>query len=368
MVDSINLLIVDDCEDDREMYIRHLRSDDEFSYRFIEAETADEALLLYQANTIHGILLDFSLPGRDGTQVLADLKKLDNHIPAVMLTGQGNEKVAADAIKLGAQDYLTKSDVTAAALKRVVHNAIERVEMLRKIDLQQDDLSAFAGVLAHDLKAPINVIRGMNELIVEALNEQDYDSVSELTVRIERSTRRMSELIDTLRVYNKSSNNNRPLLDTSLEILLEDALINLELDIQKRGARITHDPLPNVMGDPPQIIQLMQNLIANGIKYSNAPTPEVHISAELVENAWRIGVKDNGIGIQEEDLQVIFQPFKRLHGYDEYRGSGLGLATCRKILDRHRCKIWCDSEAGKGTTFYFTLPVAAVAEKSLLVG
>lgn len=355
MTDTINVLIVDDSEDDRDLYMRLLAKDDVRPYRFFEASRASEAIESFNSLDIDCVLLDYHMPGRDGMQVLGELKNHQKHVPVVMLTGQGNEKIAANAIKNGAQDYLSKSDITASALHRVISNTVERTEMLRKIDAQQDDLATFASILAHDLKAPINVIWGMNNLIKEALEEESYDEIEELTDRIERSTRLTRELIDTLRVYNKSSNSSKPLVEASLNELLQDALSNLHFEIQQSQAEISYGSLPTVLADPPQIVQLLQNLIGNGIKYCEAVPPKIAISAELVGDYWQINLEDNGIGIEQDSLQTIFKPFTRLHSDDEYTGTGLGLATCRRILDRHRGKIWCESEQSKGSTFHFCL-------------
>lgn len=360
MTNRLNVMIVDDSEDDRDLYKRLLtKQGGDTRYRYFEVASAREAIAQCQSVSVDCILLDFSLPGRNGLELLEELQVHESHLPVVMLTGQGNEKIAADSIKGGAQEYLTKNDLTGSALQRVILNTVERVALLRKIDDHQADLATFANVLAHDLKAPINVIRGMNELIQEAIEEECYDEVEEFSDRIERSARRASELIDTLRIYNKSSNTDRPLQSVSLVDLLQDALNNLHFDIAESRADIAHAPLPTVLADPPQIVQLLQNLIGNSIKYCKADKPQIHIDAHEKGDFWQIDIRDNGIGLDEEDLVSIFKPFHRAHSDDEYAGTGLGLATCRRILDRHRGKIWCQAVKGKGSTFSFSLLQAA---------
>ena len=133
-------------------------------------------------------------------------------------------------------------------------------------------------------------------------------------------------------------------------------LSNLEVAIRDNGAEITHDPLPTVVADPSQIIQLLQNLVANAIKYRTTEPPRVHLSAIEERGNWVLSVRDNGIGIDPEHSDKVFVVFQRLHGRDEYPGVGIGLATCKKIVERHGGRIWFESELGKGSTFYFTIP------------
>nr|WP_321444135.1 ATP-binding protein [uncultured Cohaesibacter sp.] len=360
MIDRLNVMIVDDSEDDRDLYKRLLaKQGGDADYRYFEAATAKDAVMLCQSVSVDCILLDFNMPGRNGLELLEELRTNEKHMPVVMLTGQGNEKIAAESIKGGAQEYLSKNDLTGSALHRVIHNTVERVKLRRKVDEHRADLATFANVLAHDLKAPINVIRGMNDLIQEAIEQGCFDEVKEFSDRIERSALRTSQLIDTLRIYNRSSNTDRPLAVVCLEDLLQDALNNLHFDIEEKQAEITHGELPSVLADPPQIVQLLQNLIGNSIKYCKADKPVIHIDAQENGEFWQVDIRDNGIGLEEEDLVAIFKPFHRAHSEDEFAGTGLGLATCKRILDRHRGRIWCDSEKGTGSTFSFSLLKAA---------
>lgn len=143
---------------------------------------------------------------------------------------------------------------------------------------------------------------------------------------------------------------------------MADTLSNLEHMIEERGARVTHSEMPAIVGNAPQLTQLLQNLIGNGIKYCESAPPTVHVAAAPDrDSAWLFAVTDNGIGIPEESYRQVFEPFKRLHPTGKYEGTGLGLATCKKIVERHGGAIWCESTKGKGTTFFFTLPIAGKA-------
>jgi light-regulated signal transduction histidine kinase (bacteriophytochrome) len=132
---------------------------------------------------------------------------------------------------------------------------------------------------------------------------------------------------------------------------------NLEVFIEENDATVSHNSLPEVMADSTQLTQVFQNLIINGIKFHSEEAPQIHISAEKKESEWLFSVRDNGIGIDSQYYEKIFEVFKRLHNKEEYPGTGIGLAVCKKIVERHGGRIWVESELGKGSTFYFTSPI-----------
>jgi light-regulated signal transduction histidine kinase (bacteriophytochrome) len=147
---------------------------------------------------------------------------------------------------------------------------------------------------------------------------------------------------------------------------MSDVLLNLGPAIQESGAAVVHDSLPTVLADRGQMTQLLQNLIGNAIKFRGVESPQVHISAAEAGDEWTISVSDNGIGIAPEHAERVFQIFQRLHTRDRYPGTGIGLAVCKKIVERHGGRIWLDSTPGGGTTFHFTLrKFAPDADKSL---
>jgi len=183
---------------------------------------------------------------------------------------------------------------------------------------------------------------------------------------------RMTQLIEALLAYARIDAQGKEPTPTDAEGVLQLVLRNLVLRIEDTGAEITHDSLPTVLVDPTQLLQLFQNLISNALKFRREDVPpRIHISATFQPSpllklgmgksdggVWRFSVQDNGIGIPPDQTDSLFQVFKRLHNRDEYEGSGIGLATCKKIVERHGGRIWVESEEGKGTTFYFTLSQA----------
>ena len=166
----------------------------------------------------------------------------------------------------------------------------------------------------------------------------------------------MKKMIDDLLMYSRVSTRGKPFAPTSFETVFNQALDNLKIAIEESGAIVTHDPLPNVMADASQMSELLQNLISNAIKFRREQPPRIHVSADQNETEWIFSVRDNGIGIAPEYFERIFMLFQRLHSAKEYPGTGIGLAICKKIVERHGGRIWVKSEPGKGSIFYFSIP------------
>ncbi|HEY9832186.1 MAG TPA: ATP-binding protein, partial [Stenomitos sp.] len=167
---------------------------------------------------------------------------------------------------------------------------------------------------------------------------------------------RMQQLINDLLEFSRVGTRAKELKSTACEVVLSRVLENLKVAIAECQAIVTHDPLPIIMGDEIQLMQLFQNLIANAIKFYRQESPCVHLSVVQQENDWVFSVQDNGIGMEPEYFERIFTIFQRLHSRTEYPGTGIGLAVCKKIVERHGGRIWVESDLGVGTTFYFTIP------------
>jgi light-regulated signal transduction histidine kinase (bacteriophytochrome) len=176
---------------------------------------------------------------------------------------------------------------------------------------------------------------------------------------------RMWRLINDLLTYSRVGTQGKEREPTDCETALQQSLKNLKVAIEENGVIVTRDPLPTVMADGPQLIQLFQNLIGNAIKFRGNEPPRVHVSASRNGESWIFSVRDNGIGIAPEYAKRIFVIFQRLHSRDKYDGTGIGLAICQKIVERHGGDIWVESELGKGANFYFTLPAGKVESVSL---
>jgi light-regulated signal transduction histidine kinase (bacteriophytochrome) len=166
----------------------------------------------------------------------------------------------------------------------------------------------------------------------------------------------MQTLINDLLTFSRVATRGQPFQPSDCAAILTNVQANLSVAIRESGAVITHDPLPRVMADPTQLAQLFHNLIANAIKFRSDETPAIHIGVEPIQDECLFTVRDNGIGMEAEYFERIFAIFQRLHTRREYPGTGIGLALCKKIVERHRGRIWVESQPGQGSTFYFTLP------------
>ena len=220
------------------------------------------------------------------------------------------------------------------------------------------ELQEFAYVASHDLQEPLRVISGFVQLLSDRYGGELDETADEFIGYVVDGTERMKILINDLLEYSRVGTRGRPLEPVESSSALENAMANLRVAISEANARVTHDRMPKVQGDINQLSQLFQNLISNGMKFHGDKRPEIHISSVQVGESYVMSVSDNGIGIDPQHNERIFGMFKRLHGRGEYPGTGIGLAICSKIVERHQGKIWVESEIGNGATFSFTLPVA----------
>jgi light-regulated signal transduction histidine kinase (bacteriophytochrome) len=217
------------------------------------------------------------------------------------------------------------------------------------------ELEQFAYVASHDLQEPLRMVASFTQLLARRYRGQlDKDADEFIGFAVDGATR-MQNLINDLLAYSRVGTRGKPFAPTDCGAVLRMALDNLARSLEESGTVLTHDPLPTVPGDEVQLTQLFQNLIANAIKFQGRETPRIHVSAEKQGPQWVFAVKDNGIGIVPEQQDRIFMIFQRLHHRSEYPGTGIGLAICKKIVERHGGRIWVDSKAGEGATFYFSL-------------
>lgn len=226
----------------------------------------------------------------------------------------------------------------------------------------EEELRDFVYSASHDLKEPLRKMLGFTDLLKQdaedfdvELPEEMKDSLNEIT----DASRRMQKLVDSLLRLSRAGRQSLDLQEAWMDQSIDEALENLREQIRDTNADINRDDMPKIKIDPPLLTQVWQNLIGNAIKYSGDETPKIHLTQEEKTGAHLFGVKDNGIGIEEEYREKIFEPFSRLYGRDEYTGSGIGLAIVEKIIDRHDGRIWVESELGEGSHFKFVIPKEA---------
>jgi light-regulated signal transduction histidine kinase (bacteriophytochrome) len=226
-------------------------------------------------------------------------------------------------------------------------------ENLKRSNLE---LEQFAYVASHDLQEPLRMVTSYTQLIEQRYKGKLDADADEFIGYAVDGANRMRRLIDDLLSYSRVTRRGNPFKPTESQLALDVALKNLQMLIEENGAVVTHDQLPEVMADEGQLVQILQNLISNAIKFHSKETPRVHVSAKHLQEAeYLFSVQDNGIGIDPQYFDRLFKIFQRLHTKEEYPGTGIGLALCKRIVERHGGRIWLESQPGKGTTTYFTL-------------
>ncbi len=228
-------------------------------------------------------------------------------------------------------------------------------KLVNELKISNKELEQFAYVASHDLQEPLRMITSFTQLLEKRYKGHLDADADDYIGFIVDGAHRMKDLIDDLLEFSRLNTDNREFELVLMELALEDVLRNLKPHIIENNVQITHDYLPNILGDPTQIIQLLQNLITNAIKFQGDNTPEIHISAQDRGNEVLFSVMDKGIGIDNQHQKQIFSIFKRLHTREEYPGTGIGLSISKRIVENHGGQIWVESALGKGSTFYFTI-------------
>ena len=233
-------------------------------------------------------------------------------------------------------------------------------DLLTKINLELNqsnrELEQFAYVASHDLQEPLRMISAFAGLLERKIAHSLDKEGREYFFYLTDGAKRMQTLINDLLQFSRISTQARPYAKTDLNEVLTQTISDLQIQIEETHAKITHDPLPVILCDVIQYGRLFQNLIVNAIKYCKNE-PRIHITAVQEEHNWLISIRDNGIGIPSQFTGKIFGLFQRLHQRNEYSGTGIGLAICKKIIDRHGGRIWVESEKDRGSTFFFTHPM-----------
>jgi signal transduction histidine kinase len=361
------VLVVEDSEAELRLLCEILEDE---GFEVIGCGSAAEGLDQIKRRDFGVAVVDLRLPDLSGTQLLERIRGLDNQVRVIIYTGVASYDSIKEALNLGAFAYMEKlSDpsellrhVHRACRERVSHYAIglEAAVAERTADLARSnrELADFASVVAHDLRSPLLTISGYCQILQEELHRGSCDDTREHLGKIVDAVLRMNRLIEDLLDYSRVGRSDEPFQSIALDAVVAHAMANLERAITESRARIDVGPMPTVTGDSTQLVQLFQNLMGNAIKFHAEADPVIRLRAGRHEGDWQFSVEDNGIGIDSSQFEHIFQVFQRLHG-KEYPGTGVGLAVCKKIVERHRGRIWLESQPGRGTTFFFTLPAKA---------
>ncbi len=358
--DRLTILVIDDNPADAGLLRRLLGKIGDFEVDFLHCLNEADGKKLLGAADIDCLFLDYHLGKVSGLDVLASIRELQFDLPVIMLTGAGDESVAVEAMKRGAQDYLVKDVMVREALTpkgvhRAITNAIEKVSLERQLRESRRELQEFTSVVAHDLKSPMcgvkNNIELVRDLYGDSLDPQGLQFLDLALLTLDRQF----GMIEGLLEYSQLGRSAKELGPVDLKAVAEAVAGNLDSVVQQSQGRFIVGELPIVHGDAVALNQLLQNLTANAFKFRGKEAPVVRLGASCEQDGWRISVSDNGIGIDPKHHKDIFAPFRRIHSRKQYEGFGIGLATCKRIVEQHDGRIWVASEPGKGTSFHFTL-------------
>jgi PAS domain S-box-containing protein len=250
--------------------------------------------------------------------------------------------------------------LVTAAIRNITERKISEEHLVKtvgELKRSNDELQQFAYVSSHDLQEPLRMVTSYTQLLAGRYKGRLDSDADEFIAFAVDGCNRMQGLIKDLLAYSRAGTNGKVLREVSAENALKEALANLRATIDQSSAVVTHDALPDIRTDETQLTQVFQNLVGNAIKYHGTEVPHVHVSATKNGGSeWTFSVRDNGLGIDPQYFDRIFILFQRLHGRDEFEGTGIGLAICKKILERLGGRIWVESQPEKGSTFYFALP------------
>jgi len=365
---QLQILMVEDDVIDKELIEDELRRA-EINFTARRVETRDDFLKELKNVSPDVILSDYSLPHFSGLEALQLVKERMPSTPFILVTGSLTEETAVECMKAGASDYVIKEHLVR--LGSAVRGALERKIAMeekewaqaefRKIaaDLARSnqELERFAYVASHDLQEPLRMVSNFVQLLARRYQGRLDADADDFIRFVVDGVKRMKNLIDGLLEYSRAGREGEQLVPTDCGEALNQALENLRVTIQESNASITRDPLPTVLSESVQLTELFQNLIGNAMKFHNHQCPRVHIGVQCHGGEWIFSVRDNGIGIDPKYTERIFDVFQRLHSAHKYPGTGIGLAICKKIVQRHGGRIWVESQPGQGATFYFTIPL-----------
>jgi len=357
---KLRVLVVEDDATDTELILHalHLAGFDADS---AAVQTPDDFLERIRCARYDIVLADYNLPQWNGIETVEILRREGFDIPVIVVSGYLGEVKAVECIKQGAADYVLKDHLLR--LPESVRGALREKKLREQNRRAQEeltrsnrDLEQFAYVASHDLQEPLRMVAAYTQLLAERYSGKlDENADKYIHYAVDGATR-MQALVRDLLAFSRLGRQGREFQLTQCAAVVDLALKNLHAAIQESAAHIECGPLPPVLTDAALLVQVFQNLIGNAIKFRGPDPLVVRVTAEQTTHETIFSVTDNGIGIAPEHVDLVFAIFKRLHTREEYPGSGIGLAICKKIVEQHCGRIWVESELDRGCSFRFALP------------
>lgn len=366
----MKVLVIDDDKVDRLM-VRELLGDE---FTVVEAKSGDDARELLHSEEVECVLLDYLIPGTDSLALLTELAA--HELPVIMLTGEGNEEVAVRAMKQGAQDYINKRTLGADRLTQTISTAMMTVKLRRELSLKQKevthandalkrkvkelqdlnrDLEDLIHLTAHDLREPLRNLCGFCGLLEKEIGNNLTADAAEYIDSIQAGSKRLASLIDDLRALSRIVYMKFEESAVDLNQVIDDVLADSALVLEQRKVEIKRKPLPPVSGSRTLLIELYRNLVSNALKYGEGDNLTIEFTTEDNGHSSVLGVRNTGSYIPSDKLETIFHPFSRLQNSEGKEGTGIGLSLCKKIVARHRGRIWAESSTSIGTHIKFTI-------------
>jgi len=384
--ESLKICVIDDNPADRELYRQYLIDDFDQEYEFTETGIGNEGIKLCKSNHFDCILLDYNLPDLNGIDFLNSIdRETKVKIPIIMLTGQGSETIAVEAIRAGAADYIPKRVVSTESLKRTINNAVEKFHLRNAIESQthrlqknnieltrkHEEIQRFYQTVSHELKTPLTSIKEFVCIILDGIAGPISDEQKEYLELVKESCMQMAnEINDLLDMTRLETGKYRVELEPNdIEILIKRVVSSMQIIAKQKMITISMEldrTLPDVFMDPKRVEQVLTNLLNNAIKFTDKHG-EILVKAEYESDTaefLKISVLDNGCGIASDDLNKIFErlyqvnPEKNINSTSTSNcGLGLGLNICKELVKLHNGEITVQSKIDKGSCFSFTLPV-----------
>lgn len=372
-IDICRVLLVDDDEDDYIVARDFLNEAELLDFQLTWADSYDDGLAEIGKNCHDVYLFDFRLGKENGLELMQAAIGMGCTKPIILLTGVGDREIDQKAMTLGASDYLVKGKfLSATLLERSILHAIERktsenrqLKLVSELAAVNQELKDFAYIVSHDLKAPLRGIASLADWLQNDYADRFDEEGRDMLQLIRGRVRRMSDLIDGVLQYSRVGRVREHQTQINLRGLLHEII---DMIAAPQGIQITIDTeLPTLWAEKTQIQQIFQNLVSNAVKYMGKPRGEIHIGHSEIEGYWEFYVRDTGVGIEPRHFHKVFQIFQTLVPRDQSESTGVGLAIVKKIVETYGGKIWLTSEIGKGSTFYFTFPLAASMSEPLPV-